>query len=489
MNRVRMGEALAFRVVEARAWLRDCMTRLPFRFGVVTMRGAPLCVLRVVVEFADGGRGEGYASDLLVPKWFEKVAGQSVGEDWKRLTEGIVGACADVVADGLNARAFEHWLALDDKRVMGFGGERSTRLLLGQGVSLVERAMIDAVCRRVGGPFHEAMLGGATGFDGSRLGVEEELSSVVRRRPLGRMWVRHTVGLVDAIEEGDVVDRPGDGLPASLAGAIAAQGLTHFKLKVSGDIGGDLERLGRIARVVRAACGDAALCTLDGNEQFESVAALGALLARMDEEEDTRWLRGRVAYVEQPVSRGRTFEAATAGGLAGLGVPVIIDEADVDREALAEAAGLGYRGVSVKNCKGVFRAVASAMRCYESGGRLFQSAEDLTNIPVVALQQDLVTGSSLGLSHVERNGHQYFAGLGHLSEAERGAVLEVHGDLYEAVGVGRLAIRDGAISIGSLHEAAGYGYAGRPDLSGWTPIEEWSAGGLLAEIEKAGGQA
>ena len=85
-----MGNEIGFRVVEADAFLRDCTTRLPFRFGVVTMRGAPLCVLRAAIEFGDGTRAVGYASDLLVPRWFEKTPGQSVEEDWARLVENIV---------------------------------------------------------------------------------------------------------------------------------------------------------------------------------------------------------------------------------------------------------------------------------------------------------------------------------------------------------------------------------------------------------------
>ena len=67
--------------------------------------------------------------------------------------------------------------------------------------------------------------------------------------------------------------------------------------------------------------------------------------------------------------------------------------------------------MSVKNCKGVFRALLSRGLCELADDGSFQSAEDLTNLPVLALQQDLATIAALGLPHVERNGHHYFKGL------------------------------------------------------------------------------
>ena len=39
------------------------------------------------------------------------------------------------------------------------------------------------------------------------------------------------------------------------------------------------------------------------------------------------------------------------------------------------------------------------------------SGEDLANVGPVALLNDLTVMSSLGVNHVERNGHHYFSGL------------------------------------------------------------------------------
>jgi hypothetical protein len=151
---------------------------------------------------------------------------------------------------------------------------------------------------------------------------------------------------------------------------------------------------------------------------------------------------------------------------------VIIDEADCAVEALPRALELGYRGISVKNCKGVFRAMASRGLCEATDGA-FQSAEDLTNLPAVALQQDLATVAALGLPHVERNGHHYFRGLDHLPESEIEYALQEHPELYTSDGGGaRLDIESGALRLDSL-ERPGYGSVGDPDLGARIRGEEW----------------
>jgi hypothetical protein len=103
----------------------------------------------------------------------------------------------------------------------------------------------------------------------------------------------------------------------------------------------------------------------------------------------------------------------------------------------------------------------------------FQSAEDLTNLPVVALQQDLATVAALALPHVERNGHHYFSGLEHLSERETDAALAAHPDLYTPYGSSaRLDIQGGELKLDSLAQS-GYGAVGDPDLPARRRGKDW----------------
>lgn len=116
--------------------------------------------------------------------------------------------------------------------------------------------------------------------------------------------------------------------------------------------------------------------------------------------------------------------------------------------------------MSVKNCKGVFRALCNFGICRRGDGR-FQSGEDLTNVGVLPLQQDLVTASVLGLPHVERNGHHYFRGLDHLGRERAGRALRAHGDLYRQLDDGAVALRidGGRVDARSALSAVGYGTA------------------------------
>ena len=58
---------LALAVSAASCHLRNLRTRLPFRYGVVTLTQFPLLHLAVDVETADGRRARGFAADNLPP--------------------------------------------------------------------------------------------------------------------------------------------------------------------------------------------------------------------------------------------------------------------------------------------------------------------------------------------------------------------------------------------------------------------------------------
>ena len=81
-----LSARMRVRVCEANLQLIECTTRIPFRFGISTLTGAPLALLRLVIETAAGERATGCASDLLVPKWFEKDLAKTPQDDVAALT-------------------------------------------------------------------------------------------------------------------------------------------------------------------------------------------------------------------------------------------------------------------------------------------------------------------------------------------------------------------------------------------------------------------
>ena len=67
--------------------------------------------------------------------------------------------------------------------------------------------------------------------------------------------------------------------------------------------------------------------------------------------------------------RIRRIEAKALMKLLAAEKPVIIDESDDSLDAFPRAKALGYRGVSSKTCKGIYKLLINAARCAQWGGR------------------------------------------------------------------------------------------------------------------------
>ncbi len=457
-----------------------CATRLPFRFGIVTLTGTPLLTARVEISL-NGTTSVGFAADLCVPKWFEKDPRKSVREDVQALFASARRAAT--AFEGKTGTPFALWWRAHRRCTEGdlAGG---VRLLDGFGVALVERAMIDAVCRAEGISFPTAIAENRLGFEPGVLLPETTdvpVSALVANPTPTEVVVRHTVGGLDPLRRDDVPPSLvlGDDHPVALEDDIARFGLRAFKLKAGGDPDHDLARLLDIVRVVEEAGAADPLYTLDANESYTEPAEIGRLLDRLEADPDGRRLLEGLAYLEQPMPRERTLDPTTRDAIRPLAerVPLLIDEADDRVGAFAEARAIGYRGVSVKNCKGVFRALANRALCVSTAGdpdAAFQTSEDLTNLPVLSLQQDLTTLAVLGLAHSERNGHHFFPGLDVIPPAEAEGALERHPALYARRGDRIvLDVRDGRLDL-SCAGSIGYGYD--------VPID-WTARRSLEVIE------
>jgi hypothetical protein len=90
--------------------------------------------------------------------------------------------------------------------------------------------------------------------------------------PLAAIIARHTIGLDDPLTEEEIpkTKRVNDGLPQSLAAAIEAYRLRHFKIKIRGVLTDDLNWLTKVAGVIQSAAPPDYAFTLYGNEQFSS---------------------------------------------------------------------------------------------------------------------------------------------------------------------------------------------------------------------------
>ncbi|MFN8984180.1 MAG: mandelate racemase, partial [Alphaproteobacteria bacterium] len=272
----------------------------------------------------------------------------------------------------------------------------------------------------------------------------------------------------DPITSADQTDAVNDGLPETLEQVMTSYHHLYWKLKVSGNVSDDVARLCRIAGVLDRLHGYHA--TLDGNEQYEEASGVLELWRAMEAEPGLTRLRASILFIEQPVKRSHALQESMAHLAAAR--PVIIDESDGTLDAFLTAKSLGYTGVSSKVCKGIWRSLINLARCRQWGQGYFMSAEDLTTLAGLCVQQDLALVSALGLAHVERNGHHFIDGFAGRPAAEARAYQAAHPDLYEDTPQGpRLRIREGLLEIGSL-ATPGMGSAVWPDVAAMQPMEK-----------------
>ena len=477
-----MESSLSLRILSVELRLTDVSTRLPFRFGGAILSAAPLATLRVVVATADGEEAAGYSSDLLVPKWFEKDPTKSALDDVNALLESVARATeAWKQACDTPTTIFDAWRAAYSDCLGPFDPTDSSALVRGFGVALIERAVMDAACRANGSSFHGALREDLFGFKPgamySELG-DWNLSDSLGAAPLTSIQVRHTIGMDDPLRVSEISASAlvRDGLPQALQEDIDRYGVRRFKVKIGAGEEADARRLIELAAFFEEHLEGQPVITLDGNESYSDLNQVLSMLEQAALDPIGARLIERVALIEQPLERVATFDLDATAAMSDLSAlaPVIIDEADGHLDAFPRAIALGYRGVSIKNCKGVFRSLLNRGLVETRGGDLFQSGEDHTNLPAVALQQDLALMCALGVEDIERNGHHYFRGLDHLPEQESRSALEQHPDLYSVdLDGARVNITAGRMQTGST-DCVGFGYQHEVAFHERTPLEDWS---------------
>lgn len=440
-------------------------TRFPFRYGIASMTEVPHLLVRTRLR-THAGSSPGLASEGLPPKWFTKNPATTFEQDLPEMLE-VIGRAARLGLEVARQPVtfFEFWRELYRQLAAWAQARGVAPLLANLGVSLIERVVLDGLCRAVGEPFQRMVR---TNRLGIRLGeVYAELESaqpadLLPARPLEHCFVRHTVGLGDPLAPGDILEgeRLDDGLPQDLESSIRLYGLRYFKVKLFGQPERDFARLADVCRVLaRTTRGDYAV-TLDGNENFKDLGAFREFWRAARAEPALRELWSRVLVVEQPVHRDHALDESVRAVLANWSdaPALIIDESDAALGDVPRALTLGYAGASHKSCKGILKGLANAC-LLEARRRRGQPAvltgEDLCTLGPVALLQDLATMALAGIEHVERNGHHYYRGLSMWPQDWQDATLKAHGDVYARhdAGFACVQIRAGRISLRTVNAA------------------------------------
>ena len=442
-----MTPAPRLQVKDVRVRRRAIPLRMPFRFGAVTMNSMDVLALRIEAEMDGGGRVIGESGSVLSPAWFDRRADVT----YERKEQGLLLSVSLAAQAALRlepATGFEIHQAVESCSREGVEELRAPLLVASFGPGLIDAAITDAVCRGERVSLHQAIAGDLLGR-GHVPGLPESAAE--------QLEIRHTVGLLDPLRS-EELEGADDALPQSLDQVLARYGHRWLKVKVSSDVELMTERLGKIAAVV-ANSGLDVRYTMDGNESFKTPDSYEQFIRRVMGEPSLAGLWSATAWVEQPLERDVALERHASLDRALSIKPVVLDESDASDEVMEEALGLGYAGVSIKGCKGIYRALHSASVAAERRSRgeaVILSSEDLTCQPVVGLHQDLSLVAALGIGHTERNGHHYVRGLDALPDDLVGRMLASHGRMYsDHGGVVSVRIEEGSLDVRDLDRPPG----------------------------------
>lgn len=236
----------------------------------------------------------------------------------------------------------------------------------------------------------------------------EYLDQYTLRTPKATMPLYHLVGALDPLTTADVKEPIGDDLPETLEDWIAADGLTHLKIKLNGDdLDWDVARVAaidQIAAQAQAARGCSEwFYSLDFNEKCADVQYVLDFLTRIRDQRGEAW--DRVQYIEQPTHRDLKANPENQMHEAAKLKPVVIDESLVDYDALLLSREQGYSGVALKACKGHTEALLMAAAAQKM--EMFLCVQDLTCPGYSFLHSASLAARIPGVAAIEGNGRQY----------------------------------------------------------------------------------
>jgi len=236
----------------------------------------------------------------------------------------------------------------------------------------------------------------------------EHLDQYVLPAPKPRMPLYHLVGALDPLTDADIPKRIADGLPETLPEWIAADGLTHLKIKLSGeDPAWDIDRVLAVDAVASEAqskrgC-DTWWYSCDFNEKCASPEVIVTFLRTIRDRNPAAF--DRIQYLEQPLPRDLRVAPDQMVTEAANLKPVVIDESLVGYESFLAARELGYTGIALKACKGHTESLLMAAAAQKHG--MFLCVQDLTCPGRSFLHSASLAAWIPGVAAIEGNARQY----------------------------------------------------------------------------------
>jgi len=415
-----VSKSTDIRLLNVRHQTQEFAYRTPIKFGGRVVNSATIFDITVEVETRDGRRGQGTGSMPLSNAWAwptDAVPGEMALAAMQRLAELYVEAGNQYRGVGhpleIVNELSQHWSSTAETLVVALKlAEPIPRLAQLVSASPLDAAIHDAYGRCLGLNAYNTLGSEFVNRDLSHyLGQDfagEYLDAYTTRQPRPRMPLYHLVGALDPLTDADINERIDDGLPETLPEWIAADGLTHLKIKLNGDnLDWDVDRVVAVEQLAaeaqrRRGC-DHWYYSLDFNERCANVQYVLDFLATLDEQSPAAL--NRVQYIEQPTHRDLTREPRQDMHPVAKIKPVVIDESLVDLESLLLCREIGYSGVALKACKG--HSEALLMGAAAQKYNLFLCVQDLTCPGASFLHSASLAARVPGVAAIEGNARQY----------------------------------------------------------------------------------
>ena len=399
---------------------QDFAYRTPIKFGGTAVDKATLLTASILARLPDGKSATGWGSMPLGNVW----SFPSKSLSYPQTLEAIRLCGALAAKTWRTQNEWGHPIELGhriDLELAQIAVRATETLELSEPIPLlaamVANSPFDAAVHDAYGKLHDASTWKCYGPEylpgdlSPFLGEEfrgETMAQHVRTTPTPTLPLYHLVGALDPLGKTDVASPLKDGFPETLEDWIPYNGLTHLKIKLSGeDISWDVGRVLGVETV--AARAQAALgrkkwhYSLDFNEKCPSAESLLEFLNQLKEKNPKAF--SRISYIEQPTKRDLRGDRANRMHQASALVPVVIDESLVDLESLRLAREMGYTGAALKACKGQTQSLLMAAAARKWG--MFLCVQDLT-CPGMSLVQSAGLAAHIpGMSALEANARQY----------------------------------------------------------------------------------
>ena len=420
-NLEEMSKSTDIRIKSAACAVEPVSFRAPLKFGGRVMDKSFLINVDVEVESRDGKRhASGFGSMPLGNIWAwpsDKVTAEQAENAMNRFVEEVIDLANECSEFGHPIDLVYHLSGEYQHLAKQLATQLKHPEAMPELAQLVAASAFDAALHDAYGRLHnmssfDTLTSKFMNYDLSEyLDIEfkrEYLDQYTLRQPKERMPLYHLVGALDPLTEADIAKKIGDGLPETLAQWITHNGLTHMKIKLSGDnFDWDVDRtlaINVVAEETQAKRGCSAwYYSVDFNEKCANVDYVINFLEKVKSKSPAAF--DRIQYIEQPTHRDLKAHPENKMHEAAKIKPVVIDESLTDYDSLLLARDQGYTGVALKACKGQTETLLLGAAAQKFG--MFLCVQDLTCPGYSFLHSASIAAHLPTVAAIEGNGRQY----------------------------------------------------------------------------------